>query len=166
MSTFALLSDAFSKYQLVIPPDICLHVNYFLQKEAHICCSHCYLNLLEVSVTKPFIRRIPKYYKVNYGRVFTSDGMLTEFDTNNVDIEIASSEGTLIVQTTPDVLSICGITLKNEVIRYEETNWYKCLYSESKHDFVYLCAHCFLFTRNKLKRIFRQWKELSLKVGS
>jgi hypothetical protein len=163
MNTFALLSEAFSKYELEIPPDICSHVNHFMRKEPYICCNYCNLNLLEVSFIKPFIKHVPTYYKVNYGKVFTSDGMLTNYYTKNVDIETVSSESVLTVKRTPDVLNMCGVIVKNEIIRYEKRNWYKCLYSESENDFIYLCVNCFIFKR-KIRRIFYKWKNLSFEA--
>ena len=108
---------------------------------------------------KPFIRHIPTYYKVNHGHVFTSDGMLSNYYTKNADIEATSPEGVLTVDETPDVLNICGVVVKNEIIRYEQTNWYKCLYSQN--DFIYLCVHCFLFNKRKLRMVFNKWKNLS-----
>lgn len=162
MTTSSLLSEAFSKYDLEIPPDICTVVSRFLKKEPHICCNYCKLDLLEIAVIKPFVRHIPVYYKLNYGRVFTFDGMLTSHDSKNSDIETDVAEGVLTLEKTPDVLSICGAKVKNEIIRYEQTNWYKCLYSEN--EFIYLCSHCFLFTKRKMRLIFHKWKTLSSKV--
>lgn len=161
MTTFTLLSEAFSNYDLEIPPDICTVVNRFLKNKLHICCNYCKLDLLEIAVFKPFVRHIPVYYKLNDGRVFTFDGMLTSHDSRNADIQTDIPEGVLTLVKTPDVLSICGAKVKNEIIRYEQTNWYKCLFSGN--NFVYLCSHCFLLTKRRIRLLFDKWKNWSFK---
>lgn len=158
MTSSYYLPKAFSKYELEIPTDVCMHVDSFLQKEPHLCCSKCSVELLGITVIKPFVKDIPVYYKIIRGNVFTPHGMLTHNCSKKADIYLESTEGTLKVGETPDVIDMCGINVKNEVVLYEQSNWYKCLYSEN--DFIYLCSHCFLLKR-KLRRIFYKWKDLN-----
>lgn len=159
MSISALLSEAFCKYELDIPSDVCTYVKTFLKKEVHLCCQRCSLDLLVFDVIKPFVKDVPASYKVYYGNVFSSFGMLTRSYDEAADIYVESEEGTLIVDKTPEIINVCGIPVKNEVIQYEQSNWYKCLYSEN--DFMYFCSHCFLFRIKRLRRIFEKWKNLS-----
>jgi len=153
-----LLSAAFSQYDLEIPSDLCAHVKNFLKSEAHICCEKCCVELLNAKVTKPFIKRVPSYYKVFEGNVFTADGVLSRvFSDNECDLHLDSLESVYTAVRTPDMIDICGIVVKNEVKVYEQSRLYKCVYYDDR--FVYLCVHCFLFTR-KLRRSFYEWKNL------
>lgn len=153
-----LLSAVFSQYDLEIPSELCAHVKKFLKSEAHICCEKCCVELLNAKVTKPFIKRVPSYYKVFAGNVFTADGVLSRvLSDNECDLQLDSLESVYTAEKTPDIIDVCGIVVKNEVKVYEQLRWYKCVYYDDK--FVYLCVHCFLFTR-KLRRILCEWKKL------
>ncbi len=114
MTTAVLLSEAFSQYNLEIPSDVCTIVDSYLKGEPHLCCECCNIDLLNLVITKPFVKHIPTYYSLYYGNVFTSDGMLTRTKEKHADIHL-SSEGMLKSETTPDIIDVCGIHVKNEI---------------------------------------------------
>lgn len=161
---FRLLSKAFSEYELELPFDVYQHVMNHLQNSVHLCCKQCNMDLLDVSVIKPFVKNVSTYYKVFHGNVFTHYGMLTRVSENESEIDIASCEDTIVLDNTPEYMDICGINVKNEIIIYNQRNWYKCLYSENDNDFHYLCAHCFLFHSRKLRKTFEHFRDLKYRV--
>ena len=163
MTTAVLLSDAFSQYDLEIPRDVCDVVNGYLENDVQLRCRHCYIDLLNVFITKPFVKNVPTSWKVFHGNVFTPHGMLSRTFSNirsKPDMYLDSLEGVLKPGRTPDTIEVCGICVKNEIKTYDFSAWYKCLYSEHEHKFIYLCSHCFLFNRRKLRRLFTMWKHL------
>lgn len=156
--TSVLLSYAFAQYNLEIPSDVCEIVRDLLRK-THLCCNYCKIDLLNVLIMKPFIRNVSRYYKLHKGNVYTSNGMLSRIEDTeelHADIHVDSPEGTLKVVNTPDIVNICGVFVKNEIITYKQSNWYKLI--QSRNDFNYLCSYCFLFHKRKLRKTFAKWK--------
>ena len=159
MTTQEVLSEAFAQYKLELPLDVCRLVeNHF--HDAHLSCHRCHVELLNVVLSTPFVKNVPAYYEVFRGNVFTLDGMLSRISPDGIENSHAllQTEGVFTAASTPDTLNVCGVHVKNETMKYMQSNWYK------RVDDIYLCSRCFMRKRN-VRRFFASWKRRTVMLG-
>ena len=101
-----------------------------------------------------------RYKLVFNEHVFTKEGMLTCAKNSSVTETTSDMQGNITFAMTPDILKMSNICVKNEVVTYKQVNWFKCIYSHLEENFVYLCAHCFLRKKRKLRIFFNTFKRL------
>lgn len=154
-----LLKKAFQNYNVFLPRDVFSLIDEFLSDSNHIKCRYCEKILLQLCVVKPFIKRVATTYQVFNDNVFTKDGMLT-CAQDSVAETTSYTKGEITLETPPEILNICNVCVKNEVVTYKQMNWYKCMFSYDDNEFIYVCAHCFLSKKRKLRIYFYSLKRL------
>ena len=155
-----LLKKAFENYNLFLPCEIFCLIHEFESDLCHTKCKYCDKDLIKLCVIKPFIKQVPVYYQVFNEHVFTKEGMLTCAKNSSVTETTSDMQGNITFAMTPDILKMSNICVKNEVVTYKQVNWFKCIYSHLEENFVYLCAHCFLRKKRKLRIFFNTFKRL------